>query len=369
MERAEEFCVKLDRVRRYLDEKQFGGVALSRSDSFAWVGCGADSVVNTASEAGVGTLVVSRDAVTLVANNIECDRLLTEELAGLPIDEVRTFPWHRPGDRDEVIAQMAAGGWFASDDGAGGLPVLGADFVRLRYELTEAEVERYRALGTDLASAMEAAARSAERGMTEAEAAALLAWHCWPRGMNPVVLLVAADERIENWRHPTVKSTPISRCVMLVACCRRAGLVGAITRLVHFGPLPEELKRRHRAVCQVDAAFILNTSPGKAAAEVFEAGRHAYSTAGFPDEWQLHHQGGAIGYQPREYIATAECAETVRPNQAFAWNPSIRGTKSEDTVLVTQSGVEVLTAPSDGWPTVNVEVEGRTIARADILVR
>ncbi|MCK4373961.1 MAG: hypothetical protein KAX19_01490, partial [Candidatus Brocadiae bacterium] len=143
MEKAEEFSVKLDRIRRYLGENQFGGVALSRSDNFAWVGCGADSVVDTASETGVGTLVVSRDAVTLVANNIESDRLLAEELEGLPIDDVRTFPWHRPGEKDEIIAQMAAGGWFAADDGAAGLPALGDDFTRLRYELTAAEIERY----------------------------------------------------------------------------------------------------------------------------------------------------------------------------------------------------------------------------------
>jgi len=369
MEKAEEFSVKLERIRRYLAEKRFAGVALSRSDNFAWAGCGADSVVNTASETGVGTLVVSRDSVALVANNIESDRLLAEELEGLPIDEVRTFPWERPGEKDETIAQMAAGGWFASDDGAGGLPAIGDDFARLRYELTAAEVERYRTLGKDLSAAVEAAARSVERAMTEAEVAALLASHCWQKGMNPVVLLVAADERIENWRHPVVKDTPLARCVMLVTCCRRQGLVAAITRLVHFGPIPEELKRRHHAVCRVDAAFMLNTSPGKTAARVFEAGRQAYSDVGFPDEWQLHHQGGAIGYLPREYIATPECTEIVRQNQAFAWNPSIRGTKSEDTMLVTPRGVEMLTAPTEGWPTVSVEIEGRTLERADILVK
>ncbi|MDT8304742.1 MAG: hypothetical protein RRC07_02300 [Anaerolineae bacterium] len=37
--------------------------------------------------------------------------------------------------------------------------------------------------------------------------------------------------------------------------------------------------------------------------------------------------------------------------QVFAWNPSIAGTKSEDTILAGESGNEILTA-MDGWLTV-----------------
>ena len=55
-------------------------------------------------------------------------------------------------------------------------------------------------------------------------------------------------------------------------------------------------------------------------------------------------------------------------NQAFAWNPSITGTKSEDTILATDKGPALLTRPVD-WPTLEVEFAGRTVPRADILVR
>jgi Xaa-Pro aminopeptidase len=74
---------------------------------------------------------------------------------------------------------------------------------------------------------------------------------------------------------------------------------------------------------------------------------------------------GAIGYRPREYIATPDGAEMVRACQAFAWNPSIRGTKSEDTILVREEGFELLTAPGPDWPLVQTQAAGR----ADILVR
>ena len=59
----------------------------------------------------------------------------------------------------------------------------------------------------------------------------------------------------------------------------------------------------------------------------------------------------------------------VVENQAFAWNPSITGAKSEDTVLCTPGGVEVLTAHSQEWPSVmGKTADGHTLRRADVLV-
>ncbi len=369
MAKSQEFAAKLGRVASWLAQHELDGAVLSRCDSFAWLGCGASNVVNAAQETGVGALVVTAEGVRLVANNIETERLLSEELDGLDLLGAETFPWHRPADRDAVLGQLSAGGRFAADDGSAGLAALPEDFVKLRYALTPAEVERYRALGGDLAWAIEAAAGSVEGGMTEADAASVLALGCRQVGIVPVVLLAAADDRITSWRHPVVKDTPAEQCLMLVVCGRRAGLVGAVTRMVHFGELPEELAARHRAVCNVDAAVIAATRPGRPIPELFAEAQEAYRRAGFPEEWQLHHQGGAIGYLPREYIAHPACEEVVQAEQAFAWNPSIRGTKSEDTVLVHAEGFEALTAPSGEWPVLEVPAGEATLARADILVR
>ena len=47
----------------------------------------------------------------------------------------------------------------------------------------------------------------------------------------------------------------------------------------------------------------------------------------------------------------------VAAGQAYAWNPSITGMKSEDTILVGEQGNEVLTA-IEGWPMLTVELAG-----------
>jgi antitoxin VapB len=158
----------------------------------------------------------------------------------------------------------------------------------------------------------------------------------------------------------------MDKYAMLVLCGRQKGLVCSLTRLIHFGPLPDELKRKAEAVAYVDAIMILATRPGKTAAEIFQVTKDAYAKVGFADEWQLHHQGGPAGYAPREFIATATADIPVGVGQVYAWNPSITGCKSEDTVLIGDLNNEVLSV-IPGWPTITVEVDGQTIERPTIL--
>ena len=154
---------------------------------------------------------------------------------------------------------------------------------------------------------------------------------------------------------------------MLVLCARQRGLIVSLTRLVHFGKLPAELRRRHDLNCAVDAAFIRNTRVGLPVRDVFQRGVAAYSAAGFPEEWHLHHQGGPCGYEPRDYVGTPTIPGVVLENQAFAWNPSNTGTKSEDTLLATCRGPRLITAARE-WPMVEVAGKEGAIPRPDILV-
>jgi Xaa-Pro aminopeptidase len=99
-----------------------------------------------------------------------------------------------------------------------------------------------------------------------------------------------------------------------------------------------------RAAAQVDAAMLAVSRPGTTTGAVLAAAAKAYQGVGFPEEWRGHHQGGITGYRGREVFAVPGERTALPDSCAVAWNPSIvGGAKSEDTVLVTEGGLEVVT--------------------------
>src|SRR5690606_27851429 len=131
---------------------------------------------------------------------------------------------------------------------------------------------------------------------TEHQLAGMLAKGLVDFGIHPGVTLVATDERIYSRRHPVPTHRRLEKYAMLVIGGRRDGLSLSITRLVHFGPIPVELQQRHLACARVDAAILAATRPGAAISGIFHVAQEAYAAEGYPDEWQLHHQGGPTGY-------------------------------------------------------------------------
>jgi Xaa-Pro aminopeptidase len=84
------------------------------------------------------------------------------------------------------------------------------------------------------------------------------------------------------------------------------------------------------------------------------------------EEWKCHHQGGSIGYTGRDYRCHFQTPDIVQENQAFTWNPSLTGTKSEDTILAAARGMEMITRPIL-YPTLSVKAGGIAFVRPDIL--
>ena len=157
------------------------------------------------------------------------------------------------------------------------------------------------------------------------------------------------------------------KLLMAVLCGKRNGLIVNLTRMVYAGKkLPAELDRKHKAVCAVDAAFNHATVVGTPLKDIFAKGVAEYAKQGFANEWALHHQGGPTGYQGRSYLGRPTEKRLVLPNQAFAWNPSIAGTKSEDTILVGSKGFEFLSTPSADWPKIKVTAGNTEYERAGI---
>jgi Xaa-Pro aminopeptidase len=218
----------------------------------------------------------------------------------------------------------------------------------VRRELCDEELDRYRRAAGEAADAMRATLGFLSRESSEREAAAELARQAQLRDFFSPVILVAGEGRQRVHRHPLPTRARLGRHALLAITAEREGLHVSLTRLVSFGPPPEELARLVPLCAEVDAAFLAASRPGATLGEVFGAGANAYAEVGFPEEWRHHHQGGLTGYRGREVFGTPGERAGVPARAALAWNPSIAGgAKSEDTILVTADGLEVITRTPD----------------------
>ena len=360
-----ELEAKHERLVEWMQAHKLAGVLIRRNENVAWLTGGAVEVrVLTPCETGVASLLVTAQGKRIYfTTENEGPRLSDEEFGALDFEPV-LFPWY--ADRTVAEAARLAGGPLGSDaPGAGMVPV---NLYPLRAALSETEIARYRWLGAQTAAATVQALHQLEPGMSEFDMEALTAAGLLRRGILPSVSLYAVDERILNYKHAVPRGARLRRYGMLNLCSRKWGLAISITRFVHFGSLPAELAARFRSAAQVNAALLDATRVGAVSAALFRACQAAYAAEGFAGEERFHHQGGPTGYGEREWIATPRGEETVVNHQAFAWNPSIRGGKAEDTVLLRDGQIEWLTATPE-LPVIEATANGITYAAADVLVR
>ena len=357
---------KQARLNRLFEENDISAVLLRRSENIAWTTCGqVEARVLIPSETWVTSVLHTRDGRKYyLAPKNEAPRLGAEEFHGLGYEPV-LYPWYE--NNCVAAAQRIAGGVeIGCDIGEPGFVTvhLGA----LRASLTAPEIDRYRWLGRKTASITSDVLQELEPGVTEYEMEALIADGLLCEGIMPSVLLMAVDDRIMSYKHAVARGQALKRYGMLNLCSRKWGLAISITRFVHFGELPAELSARFASSARVNAALLNSSRAGKTSAELFKVAQNTYAAEGFPGEEEFHHQGGPTGYGEREWLATPTGKEVIVNNQAFAWNPSIRGGKVEDTVVLHDGKIESLTDTPD-LPLVETELNGTIYQSAGVLIR
>lgn len=359
----DELKVKKNRIYHLLENKGLDGLILVKNSNIAWLTSGMENRVVYTSEEGAVKLIVLKNKILVLTNNIEAERIIKEEKIGEKEDfQFVANQWYERDLLDDLISKCRLGG----DCYLPGVRNLQEEIKELRFSLLPGEIKKYRILGRETSQIISKICKSIRPGETENEIRGRLAQELWCKNINPHLILIGSDERIFAYRHPIPKDKKIRKYVMVVVCAEQEGLIVNMTRFVYFGLLSEELKEKLLAVSKVDAGFILNTKIGVKIAEIFQKTIDTYKKVGYPDEWKLHHQGGATGYETRDYIATPDSSQIVQPNQAFAWNPSIRGAKSEDTILVTEKGYEIITDDPD-WPKIKMSYKDEKVFRPDIL--
>ena len=366
VQKRQEVEAKLVRVREFLRAEKIGGLLIGRAENFAWVSAGGDNRENS--------LLFLRDDGKnfLIGGEGPARRLLAEDLKGLDF-EPKVVPWYRAGEEStsvrSVVAEVAGGREFGSDTPIGGARPVEAGIRALRAPLTPSEVTKYRWLGKTSARVMGEVARGIRPDMTERGIEAIASAALATRAIQAVDVRVAVDGRISRFPDaPPSDSAKLERFVRIGVRARRWGMDVALTRCIHFGALPDDVKRELEAAARVCAGYWARTLQGARAGTVLQDALADYAAAGFPDEWKTRDQGGAIGYGGWDWIALPGSQERVLSEQTFAWHPEIRGVGMEDTVLLLGENLEILTQIED-WPVVEAKSLGRIYRLPAILIR
>lgn len=357
-----EIETKHKRLAALMQEQGWEAILLSRHENIAWLTAGrVEARVALGTETAVCSLLITRAGKRYyLAPENEAARLADEEFAGLGF-EPTLYPWAH-GDVGDLAHQLA-GPEIGSDTAQPGF--YPANLTPLRSPLLPAEAERFRALGSDVAASTVRVLKTLAPGVTEDEMAARVAADLLARHITPTVLLMAADERILRYKHAVPRKGVLHKYGMLNFCARRDGMVISITRFVHFGPMPSALAANFEKAARINAALLHATRAGVTSANLYAVAARGYADAGVPDEILRHHQGGPCGYVERDWVATPDGTQRVDAVQGFAWNPSLQGAKAEDTALLRDGAIEIVTATPD-LPVIETEIGGGTYRSAGV---
>jgi Xaa-Pro aminopeptidase len=364
---AAETRAKLELLRGAMSRAEFDAVYLEGWANVAWLCGGRGNRVVLSSSNGLLGIVVGLNGAWLLAPNNEEARLRAEVFAGVQLPVV-TRAWYQLPLWQGVLSLLPENARWASDCDAPDSAPAEALVAPLRRRLTEPETQRYRTLGQDSAQALEAALQQVESGWTELEVAGTIAAALKASDVEPSVLLVGSRARAERFRHLVPTTAPAEDGVIASITAVRHGLHASLTRTVSFGNPPELQRERHGTVLEVDRAYLKGSSTGKTLGSALREGELMYQEAGYYDEWKEHHQGGTTGYAGREVFALPASDYQIESGMALAWNPTVPGAKSEDTVLVREDGLELLSAaPGSVWPVLSDANQAR-LPRPDILI-
>ena len=352
MDRAEESKLKIKAVRSLLEKTGDDGIIIRKQPNFSWISSGGRGFIGLASENACAAIVVTGKGVYAAGNNIEIPRLLAEELPKNFAEPVM-LPWRDDGTIDDFLKKKF--GKLTNDTEQD------VWFKEKRVNLLECEESRFAKLGKLAAQLLEDVCTSLEPGISETGIAGQISEAYWGAGIEPITLLIAADNRSNMVRHYVPTTKKVKSGVICSICARSGGLVVSATRTVAFS---NSFAKNYEKLLKVEQAVFEATRPGAVLGQVFNTLINAYAQNGLAGEWENHHQGGLTGYMAREIRALPDTRAVAAAHQAFAWNPSAVGAKCEDTVLVGENGkLTILTKTGKNWPT----VKAGSMLRPDIL--
>lgn len=338
-----EFACK--KIRKYLENNHLDAMLLGRRSSFAWFS-GGESSMNFYTDMGLGFIWISKDDAFVYCSNNEQQRISYEIFANkFPI---KSFSWvEGPGSNlQKLILEQKV----VSDFSVANTQEDYENIKKLRYQLSSEQNKLAYSLSKKSAEMLENCLKKLKIGMSEIQIQAEIRYAFEKEGIALPVLLVAGDENLNNYRHPLATNKSVNEKIMVVICSQYKGVMIATSRIRYFRPETQQEKIKNLAVAKINADMICVSKEEVHSSKLWETMLQAYSNHGFAQEYLNHHQGGAIGFESREWILRPTIEETLLLDQLVAWNPTLVGAKSEETILITSSIPEVLTVTGE-YPT------------------
>lgn len=365
--RVAEIDAKVARLQKAMEKDGLAAVAISKSNNFAWITAGGDNIITRYSENGVATAVVTKDGKRYVLlNSIEEQRFRDEEKIVELGFELVCWPWYEDRMAGK-LKEIAGGGKIASDNGMAETVDGGGPIAKCQYSLLDGEIARYLHLGKTFSAALEEMLHTVRPGDVEIDIAGRIAEALWKHEVEPVLFLVAADERIVKYRHCIPSKKKIGKRLMISCNGRYKGLVTKTTRFVNFGKPDDAFVKMYADTLDIENRLAAATTIGVDDLDVFTLAKTLYAEKGCPEMWKQHHQGGPQGYTNGYYLITENSHGIVQKNQCYCYNPSITGAKTEDAFIVTEEGPAFITVPVS-FPKEMAVVNGVEVARPGILV-
>lgn len=345
-EKNNEIDIKHARICKLLKSNKLDGLLLSRQSNFKWFCCGNLNDVIKNEDISLVYLFVSSTKRYLIATNSDASRVMEEELEGLGF-ELILYNWY-DSTYNDVLKKLDvknAGADFMCNN----LKYMHTEISEIRAMLTEPEIKRYEKMCLEYRSILTDYCKCLKPNQTEKEVAAGLIAECAEKNIRLNVLMVGSDERISLYRHPCATDKKIKKYVLIATVAEREGICANVSRSIHFGSAPAGLLKKQDAVNQVRVIYQSFSVPGNTLGELIEIGKKAYADMGYPGEWQNHLQGGISGYAPLEFMALENSNIIINTNNVLSWNPTVRGAKSEDPILITSDGPAQFTIDIN-WP-------------------
>jgi Xaa-Pro aminopeptidase len=127
------------------------------------------------------------------------------------------------------------------------------------------------------------------------------------------------------------------------------GYLGDLTRTVHIGPAPADLREIYAIVLEAQQLALTALAPGKSGRAIDAIARDHIAAAGYGDRFG-HSLGHGIGLDNHESVMLSPYSEIVlEPGMVTTVEPGIYlpgrgGVRIEDTVVITENGHENITS-------------------------